>query len=190
MCIVPLIEPILRDNEHIRNFVKPCVWKCVSFSNAFYGWRYITFHLLPFKAEQLLLAMLMRKILQHVGQHMEYFAKFNCIKCWVQVVTIPTSLSAGVRFKTWTGDWLFRMRCLWFSSICLGKFWLQPLPSIHFPNHILQPSLQSTLYNIFLSKTLLNNIRTRITWINIVFLHCHVRPNIDCHFSALCKLEH
>jgi hypothetical protein len=48
MCVILLMVPILRCNEHIRNFKESNVWKCMDFSNSFYGWRniYIMFHLI------------------------------------------------------------------------------------------------------------------------------------------------
>jgi hypothetical protein len=41
MCVVPLMVPILRSTEHIRNFVRSSVWKCINLSSTYYGWRYI-----------------------------------------------------------------------------------------------------------------------------------------------------
>jgi hypothetical protein len=42
--VVPLMVPILRSAEHIRNFVGSSVWKCIDFSNTLYGGRYIMFY--------------------------------------------------------------------------------------------------------------------------------------------------
>jgi hypothetical protein len=39
VCVVLLVVPILRCTEHIRNFVRSSVWKCVDFSNTLWGWR-------------------------------------------------------------------------------------------------------------------------------------------------------
>jgi len=41
LCVVPLIVPILRYTEHISNFGRSSVWKCIYFSNTLYVWRYI-----------------------------------------------------------------------------------------------------------------------------------------------------
>jgi len=48
MCIMPLIVPILRSTEHIRNFVRSSVWKCIDFPNTLYNWKYILFYFILF----------------------------------------------------------------------------------------------------------------------------------------------
>jgi len=42
MYLMPLIVPILR-SEHIGNFVRSSVWKCINFPSTLYGWRYKCF---------------------------------------------------------------------------------------------------------------------------------------------------
>jgi len=44
MCVMPLMVPILRSTEHVRNFVRSSVWKYINFSNTLYDWRYIMFY--------------------------------------------------------------------------------------------------------------------------------------------------
>jgi hypothetical protein len=39
-----------------------------------------------------------------------------------RVVNTPASYSGSPRFKSGPGDWLFRVRFSWFSSVLLGKF--------------------------------------------------------------------
>jgi hypothetical protein len=41
MCVIPLMVPILRSAEDLRNFMKSSVWKCINFCSTLYGWRYI-----------------------------------------------------------------------------------------------------------------------------------------------------
>jgi len=38
---VSLMLSILRSAEHIRNFVRSSVWKCIDLSNALHAWRYM-----------------------------------------------------------------------------------------------------------------------------------------------------
>jgi hypothetical protein len=33
ICVMPLMVPILRSTEHIRNFVRSSIWKYINFSN-------------------------------------------------------------------------------------------------------------------------------------------------------------
>jgi hypothetical protein len=49
MYVVPLMGPILRSTEHIRNFVRSSVWRCTDFSRTLYGWD--MFYLVSFKAK-------------------------------------------------------------------------------------------------------------------------------------------
>jgi hypothetical protein len=45
MYVLPLMVPILRFTEHIRNFRGSSVWKYIDTSNTVYGWRYIMFYI-------------------------------------------------------------------------------------------------------------------------------------------------
>jgi len=57
--VLPLIVPISSSTVHIRNSVRPCIWKCINFSNTIYGWWYIyCFILLPYKAGHTVLSIL------------------------------------------------------------------------------------------------------------------------------------
>jgi hypothetical protein len=43
LCVVPLMVPTVTSTEHIRNFVRYSVWKCIDFCNTLYGERNMTF---------------------------------------------------------------------------------------------------------------------------------------------------
>jgi len=47
--IVPLMVPGLSSTDHVWNFVRSSIWKCINLSNTFYNWRYVLFycHLRP-----------------------------------------------------------------------------------------------------------------------------------------------